>query len=192
MPDFPRRGRGRRHLNCETYSGCLAIAAAEGWEDFNCAGCPELLEFDKTHAGDPLGGSSVLVGQQKESSMQDKKPALCEECKARPVISPGSRLCASCMAIRSNKDRKKIQKAGRPRGRPKKTPPQPKSSPRPGIKDYMNRTEAKAEEPIITVHFGEYREILGEISRLAESETRTLELQIIHLLKRSLDAPSRA
>jgi len=191
MPDYPKCGKGRRHLKCELYTACLGIVAVGGWKDFNCEGCPELLEFDKTHAGDPLGGDSFLVGQQKESLMQDKKLALCEECKAKPVISPGSRLCASCMAIRSNRDRKKIQKAGRPRGRPKKTPPQPKLSPKPGIKDYMDRTEAKAEEPVITVHFGEHKEILGQIKRLAGEETRTLELQIIHLLKSSLAATQK-
>ena len=191
MPDYPKRGRGRRHSGCEMYSACLGIAAVERWGNFNCEGCPELLEFDKARAEDPLGGGSVLVGQQKESSMQDKKPALCEECKTKPVISLGSRLCASCMAIRSNKDRKKIQKAGgRPKGRPKKTPPQSKSSPRPGIKDYMDRMEAKT-EPVITVHFDEHKEILEEISRLAGEETRTLELQVIHLLKSSLAATQK-
>jgi len=147
MPDYPKRGRGRRHLNCETYSGCLAIAAAEGWGDFNCAGCPELVEFDKAHAEDPLGGDSFLVGQQKESSMQDKKPGICEECETKPVMSPGGKLCASCMARRANRNRKKTPGAGRPKGRPKKPRPSspPQAPPQPGVKDYMDRMGGRGE-----------------------------------------------
>lgn len=121
--------------------------------------------------------------------MQDKKPALCEECRAKPVMSPGGKLCASCMARRSNRNRKNAQGVGRPRGRPKKTSPKP--PPKTGIKDYMDRMEAKAGEPIITVHFDEHRDILEEISRLAEKETRTLELQVIHLLKEYLSGPQK-
>jgi hypothetical protein len=189
MPDYPKRGHGRRHLNCEMFSACLEIAAVGNWKDFHCEGCPELLEFDAAPSKDPLGGSSFLVGQQKEPLMQDKKPVLCEECGVKPPMSVNGRLCASCMARRSNVNRSK-KKTGKKKT--KKAPPKPKSSPKPGIKEYMDRMETKVEEPVITVHFGEYKEILGQIKRLAGEETRSLELQIIHLLKRSLNVTQKS
>lgn len=170
------------------FSACLEIAAVGNWKDFHCEGCPELLELDAAPSKDPLGGDSFLVGQQKESSMQDKKPALCEECKAKPVMSSSvgaSKLCASCMARRSNVNRGKEKTA---KEKTKKAPPKPKSSPKPGIKDYMDRVEARAGEPVITVHFDEYKEILAQIEQLAKKETRTPELQVIHLLKEQLNA----
>jgi hypothetical protein len=58
-----------------------------------------------------------------------------------------------------------------------------KRTPRTGVED---RTEAGA-DPVITIHFGEYGEILKQIEHLAKKETRTPELQILHLLKQSLN-----
>jgi len=174
VTDYPRRGDGEKHIKCELYGTCLDIAAAENWSSFNCEGCPELQEFKGKQTKGLLGRESFPIGQQKEAPVQDKKPALCEECKTRPILSPGGRLCASCMAKRSHKP-----KGEAPKEKAKKTPP--KQPPRTGVA-----------EPVITIHFDGYGEILTEIERLAEEETRTLELQVIHLLKEQLHAVQKS
>ena len=103
MPDYPKRGRGRRYLDCEVYGACLEIAAVERWENFNCEGCPNFEEGQKG----------------KSMSIEDKKPTkLCETCGQKPTIQPTSTECASCMAKRSHKKKKA---RGRP---PKNTPKQ--------------------------------------------------------------------
>jgi hypothetical protein len=187
LPDYPKRGRGRRYFDCKMYDACLALAAAESWEGFHCEGCPELQAHDEAQAkaNDPFGGGRFLVGERKETAMQDKKEAvkLCETCGEKPTMHPDSVECVSCWAKRTHRAKRDAPKGKAPRGRPKKTPP--KKSPRTGVEDYLERMEAGA-EPVVTVHFDQHREILAEISRLAEEETRTVELEIIHLTKTAL------
>lgn len=146
---------------------------AEGWEDFYCPeDCPEFIE---TRPDSPI---------VKEAPVQEKKEAvkLCETCKEKPVIHPNSKECASCMAKRAHKAKDKA-----PKEKKTKKAPSKKQSPRTGVDAHIDRREAE-EEPVILVHFDGYGEILEEIERLAKEETRTVELQVIHLLKRSLAA----
>ena len=163
MADYPRRGRGKRHLNCEVYSACLEIAAAERWRDFHCEGCPKFEEGASVEPTTTKGEGDVKV---------------CETCKQKPTIHPNSTECASCLAKRSHK--KKPAK-----GEPGKA--LPKRSPRTGAKDYIDRVEARA-EPVITVRFDKHEDILEQVERLADEQVRSPELQIIYMLKEHLNA----
>ena len=101
-------------------------------------------------------------------------PKLCEECKEKPLISPNHRLCASCMAIKSNKARKqrnkttakeKMQKVAPPKGKVKSSPH--------GNMEFI-------------LDFEKYPPLLDKVTELAEEEMRPVDLQIFFMLREYL------
>jgi hypothetical protein len=100
---------------------------------------------------------------------------LCKECGQKPVISPGSSLCASCLARRSNKAR----------GQEKPQQQQKKEAPCRHVVA-VNKNSEK-DQTAITLNFGKYASVLSEVKTLAEKEMRTIDLQVIYILSRYLE-----
>lgn len=97
--------------------------------------------------------------------------SLCEKCGEKPTIHPNSKLCASCLA-------KKKYENGGPGSRPGK-----ESRTAKGAASQGGQKAAEAPLRRISIDFGKYAPIIDDLKALAEKETRTLELQIIHILK---------
>lgn len=91
---------------------------------------------------------------------------LCEDCKKKETISPKHPLCAGCMAIRSNKS--KPQKKGDTRG-----------------KNKAEKAQQRGDMEL-TICFGKYASLLTEIEKLADEEIRSIDEQIIFILKNYL------
>ena len=154
----PRRGRGKRTESCEFYSDCLGVVAKKDWKSFNCESC-QLYSSEAT---------AVNIDKSK-----NKNTRICEECKEAPTITPKHALCASCLGKRS-----------RPKNRGDSKSSQ-------GQKPFENKTKVDKyvsnESDAVTIKFGRYVLALREIEKLAESEVRTVELQVIFILKKWLD-----
>jgi hypothetical protein len=106
-----------------------------------------------------------------------EKP-LCKDCKKNPTFGR-SPYCASCMATRSNKARKgKKTKNTKPR-RAKKAG---------HTKDNPEKSPSRGDTAIV-IDFGKYAPILRKIESLAEEEVRSVESQIIYMLKISVNGP---
>lgn len=152
----PTKGRGERDLACEFYDECLDLAAKEEWEGFTCTSC-ELF--------------SQGLEDMPAIEPKDKDMRLCRECGEKPTIQPSSPLCASCIGKQAWKDRSKNKGSGETK------------------KIKSTQDKAQAEKPqqalnmALTIQFQKYPSILKEIEKLADSQIRTVEEQIIYVLK---------
>jgi len=99
--------------------------------------------------------------------------ARCKECGLKPPISKNAPLCASCMAIRSNKLRKAKNMA------PGSANTQRDSR---GTKELAEKGSQDGKKAVI-IDFGTHADILKQTQKLADDELRTLENQIIYILK---------
>jgi ribosomal protein L37E len=179
MSKNPRPGAGFRLMDCEHYEICLDLAAKKDWESFNCESC-----------------TSQRTGQNKEPVQieETENVRLCEDCGKKATISPKHKLCASCMAKRSQKGRsvKKEAKSKRQRGRPRKKRPteSPTEAPKnENLTQYMFVSEKARVGPntALTIEFGKYSPILRAIEELAEEEMRPVSLQVVYILKHYID-----
>ena len=152
----PKRGKGERKQGCEFYEECLNLAIKEDWEGFTCTSC-ELF--------------SQGLEDMPAIGPKDKGVRLCRECGEKPTIQSTSPLCASCLGKAAWKDRSKNKGPGEPK------------------KIKSTQDKAQAEKPqqalnmALTIQFQKYPSILEEIEKLADSEVRTVEEQIIYVLK---------
>lgn len=160
MPDrkpSPRQGKGERVFDCTHYSDCLDLAAREDWKSFHCEDCKDSEE-------------TTLMSEASTETVK-----ICKECNEKPVISPHSDYCASCMARRSNK--------ARAYGKPHK-PRKPGKATR---KQHESTKALREPNTAVTVDFGKYASVLQEVQDLAEKEMRPVDLQVIYMLKRCLE-----
>ena len=164
----PKKGKGERFFDCPHYESCLNFAAIQNWKSFNCESCL----FFKSEVKDM---PTIPKKKETPASTGKKEDArICEDCNKNKTISPKHSLCASCMARRSNKSRPK-----------KKVPASPK-------RKETTQNKAIPEKPqqdhdtALTIEFGKYASVLSEIKKIAEEEVRSIDLQIIYILKRYL------
>lgn len=173
----PRRGDGHRNIGCPEYSRCLDLAAKKDWKTFNCEGC--------------IQGQ----GQSKDDPLKTEKKENTRLCDCgKTTLSPSCPLCPSCMAKRSNKGKsaKEQPKPKRPRGRPptKRPTESPGGAPK---KEKTTKGMPKSErvgvgsDTALTVEFGKYSHILKQVEKLAEEEMRPVELQVVYMLRKSLE-----
>jgi len=157
MKPKPKLGKGERFLDCSHYESCLDFAAIQNWKAFNCEQCDYYLEtLQKTEA----------------ATVKQENTRVCEECD-KTTISPKHPLCASCMARRSNKKRPPNKKALGSLKRKEAT--QGKSKHKAEIVDPGRNMEIVFSE--------KYSQVLKEVEKLAEEEIRTVEEEIIYIIK---------
>ncbi len=161
MRTKPKKGKGERLLDCPHYENCLDFAAIQNWRQFNCEECSLYKAFQNAQAA-PV--------------KKDNNTRICKDCNEKPTISPKHSLCASCMARLSNKKRlpkKKVLASPKRKGNP-----QGQGRHRPEIGQPRANFEV--------VFSGKYSQFLKEIEKLAEEEIRTVDEQIIFILKNYL------
>lgn len=161
MKAEPKKGKGGRFLDCPRYESCLDFVAIQNWKSFNCESCP----FFKSE-----------VKEMPTKSEKKENTRICSECDRNVTISPKHSLCPSCMAQRSNKSRPK-----------KKVPASTKR------KDTVQATQGinKAEIGQPRANFeivisGKYSQVLKEVEKLAEEQIRSIDEQIVFILKNYL------
>lgn len=155
----PKRGKGERKLDCDSYKACLDLAAKEDWKTFNCESCSFFKHEMKEESTTP----------EKEESMR-----ICEECGKNPTIQPSSPLCASCIGKKAWKNKKAKNEGS---GEPKKKKIKYKDEP---------QKPQKGLDTALTIEFGKHVSILREVEKLAEEEVRPVDLQVIYILKKYL------
>jgi len=158
MKANPKPGKGNRWIECRLYEECLSKAGLLNWKSLNCEACPLFQSFQK-----PLASGSI----------KQENTRICEECSLNKTISSSSPLCASCMARKSHKKR----------------PPKKKISASPKRKDTTQGPSShktligQPRSDFEVVFSGKYGQILKEIEKLAEEEIRTVDEQIIYIIK---------
>jgi hypothetical protein len=155
----PKRGKGQRDAECRRYDACLNIAVKKDWRSWNCESCPYFMPGNENRVEKP------------------ENTGLCEKCGEKPKFGR-SPYCASCMARKSNEARKgkKTKKTKPRRGRKKAG----------HTKDKAEKSPPRDDTAVITIDFGKYAPILRKIERLAEEEIRSVESQVIYMLKTCL------
>ena len=164
MQTKPKKGKGERFLDCPHYESCLDFAAVQNWKSFTCIACEVYIE---------------TIQKPPESTAKQENTRICEKCGEKPTIQPNSPLCASCIGKQAWTDGKAK----------KKRPPKKKISASPKRKDTtqaqgMHKTEICQPRPHFEVIFSEkYGQVLKEVEKLAEIEIRTVDEQIIYIIK---------
>jgi len=171
MKARPSKGQGNRFLECRLYDECLDVAGLRSWKAWSCEEC----DLYKS-----IFGKKASKNELKDMSAPPEKKEnirLCEDCKEKEPISLKHSLCASCMAIRSHKKRPPN----------KKTPASPK---RKGNLQRQGKHKSEivdSERNMEVVFSKKYNQVLEKIKKLAEEEIRTVDAQIIYMLKKYLD-----
>lgn len=151
----PTKGHGKRDLDCKFYNDCLDLAGLKNWKSWNCESC----DFFNAVFGKIKGRVNMAEEDEKVENTR-----ICSDCNKNHTISPKHSLCASCMAKRSNVA-----------GRKHKKPTQ--SMDRPETVDSGANIE-------LVLKLGKYSGLLDELTKLAEEEVRSIEEQVIWILKR--------
>jgi len=165
MKAAPKKGKGERALDCPDYESCLDFAAIQNWKAFNCEQCKYYLE---------------TLQKPQESTAKQENTRICEKCNKNLTIQPNSPLCASCIGKQAWKDGKAKKKKQLPK---KKIPPSPKKR---DITQGKGKHKAEIGQPRANfeVIFSEkYSQVLKEVEKLAEEEIRTVDEQIIYIIK---------
>jgi hypothetical protein len=158
MQTKPKKGKGERFFDCPQYESCLDFAAIQNWKAFNCESCKYYTE---------------TLQKPPAATAKQENTRICSECNKAKTISPKHPLCASCMARRSHKKR----------------PPKKKGSTSIKRKDTtQGQAKHKAEIGQPRANFeivisGKYSQVLKEVEKLAEEEIRTVDEQIIYIIK---------
>ena len=118
----------------------------------------------------------VICEQGKKNIMKNIK--LCKDCGLKPPISEKSLYCASCMAKRANEAKRAKKEAEN-------------TISKGGITQTLKKVNELSEikSTRFTIEFGEHAEVLKEIEKLADAELRSVENQIIYILKNHLKNP---
>ena len=167
MKAAPKKGKGERALDCPNYESCLDFAAIQNWHAFSCESCGCYVDSLKKPSPSP---------EKKENTR------ICEKCGNNPTIQPNSPLCASCIGKQAWKG-----------GKAKKKGPSNKKAP--GSLKRKETTQGKGKHKaekvqqrgnMEIVFKGKYNKLLEEVEKLAEEEIRTVDEQIVYILKNYL------
>jgi len=162
MKPSPKKGHGQRFLECLHYESCLDFAALQNWKDFTCEDC------------------SLFTGIQKsQPTPKQENVRICEKCGKSPTIQPTSPLCASCIGKQAWQD-----------GKAKKKKPSKKKAPASlKIKEAakgQDKRKAEIGQPrtdFQSLFTGKYSHLRKELEKVAEEEIRTVDEQIIYIIK---------
>ena len=118
-------------------------------------------------AGLPDVAATAVPGATGGTS--EVSPVMCKDCGVRETISPKHSLCASCMNKRSKAARQK---------------------------DASQRTKARSTKaeggPAITIDFSSHPDVYKDLESLSVEEVRPIDMQVIYLLKQTLQASCKA
>jgi len=174
----PSKGNGERWLDCKVYEDCLSLAAIRNWRTFNCESC-DLYQ-------------AVFGKRENEMSERAKKSEnvrLCKECGLRPTIQASSPYCSICLGLKAKKARARRKEAIEETSRGTKD----KQGDRAALKTEEAPTKTIGKGEIVDpgrnmslIFQGKHSYLLEEIERLAEEEIRTIDEQIIYIIKNYL------
>jgi len=167
MKTKPKKGKGERWVDCPHYESCLDFAAIQNWKAFNCEQCEYYLE---------------TLQKPPVATVKQENVRICEKCGNNPTIQPNSPLCASCIGKQAWKD----GKAKKKRPLKKKISTSPKRKVAAQGQDKHKIEIVDPGRNMETAFQGKYGQILKEVERLAEEEIRTVDEQIIFILKNYL------
>jgi len=164
MKAKPKNGKGERFLDCSHYESCLDFAAIQNFKAFNCEQCEYYLE---------------TLQKPPAATVKQENTRICEKCGNNPTIQPNSPFCASCLGKQAWKD-----------GKAKKKRPSKKKAPASLERKETTQGKGKHEAVIVdseryveVVFKGKYGQVLKEVEKLAEEEIRTVDEQIIYIVK---------
>jgi hypothetical protein len=164
----PKRGEGDREIDCVFYDNCLDYAAKKDWKSFKCEDCTIFKP----------GAIRVM-----ESKDKPKNTRICEtEDCGRITLSPGSPFCGVCMAKKSHEARAANNKGCDATENTTST----KAIESAGVDKLVPDIVDPGGDMKIVVSFKDYESILIEIKKLARDQCRSLELQIIYMIKTQL------
>ena len=125
-------------------------------------------------------GVKMRAHAEKSQKAQMESERICEECRENSTLHPNSKLCASCMAKRSHKNKKRPGSAFKAGKKKKAYTDQPKS-------------EVAPKEPghAVTIEFKSHVSVLKEVEKLADREMRPLDCQILYMLKCQIESTTR-
>jgi hypothetical protein len=124
-----------------------------------CIGCKQGEELFQKYGAEDVRKDHMMEEEKTEIIASEKR--LCVECGGKPTISKNSPYCASCMARRANSKRKTAV-----------------------LQDNKHDSgKDKTDSLKITLDFTDHRQSLEEILALAKSELRSIENQMIYMLK---------
>jgi len=160
----PRKGNGKRKMDCQLYEICLDTAAKSNWKAFDGDGCDHQKKTNKRKSENP-------------EKMNIKR--LCRTCGKKPPLHKNNEMCASCMSKKSWEKRKSKNKGSNVPNRKQNA-------------EGTAHSEEKSGKPVIehnsaiTIDFGEHVAILREIEKLSIKELRPVDMQTIYMLKKQL------
>jgi len=172
MKPKPKPGKGERFLDCIHYGSCLDFAAIENWKAFNCEQCGFYIEtFQKV----PASGS-----------IKQENVRICEKCGEKPTIQASSPYCASCLSLKAKESRARKKEAIKAVPIPKNGKQGGSMGLRKGKEAYLDKDQAEIGQP--RAHFEiifseKYSQVLKEVEKLAEEEIRTVDEQIVYIIK---------
>jgi len=174
----PSKGKGERFLGCDYYDDCLSRAALENWPSWNCENC----DLFKTL----FPGGKSKVSEEIES----ENPRMCKECGIRPTIQPNSPYCALCLALKGKEARARKKEASEATTKPQEE----RQGAGAALKSEKGPTQTIGQPEIVdpernmelVLRFGKHGNLLNEIEALAQEEMRSVDLQVIYMLKKYL------
>ena len=106
----------------------------------------------------------------REAHMENKK--ICKKCNDTPTISKYSDYCSPCLnSFKTDKKKApaapKKKKASSDTAKPEKAP--------------------KTPDTAVRIEFGKYISVFKEVEKIADQEVRSLDMQIVYILKKYLD-----
>ena len=190
MNDFSEILDGPGYFFCEKTNCKLRISVCIQRQEANkkkaiaetpfmvCEDCPQGMENVN-----PLPKGDLKLSEEERKNRQspealtlekaEPQPNLCEDCGKKPRMG-SSPYCASCMGTRGNRA-KAIKKAAKELKIEKKAKAQAGSE-----------TAARTANTALEIEFGKHVSILRDVERLAEHEIRSVECQVIYMLKQQL------
>jgi len=164
-------------------STCIARQACNkrGIKDpyLECVNCKQGIDI-LTNDSNLMEKKDMHTARGHQQDTQKGKPSesLCKKCGQKPTISNSSTLCASCMAKLSNEARR----------HKKDVSDKPKTGDTHTKGRVIQKTHSNGKISRITIEFGKHADLLRSIENIADREIRTVENQIIYILKSHFDA----
>ncbi len=147
-----------------------------------CIACGKVSRLaDILRAEESAKNGGVEVADPEQLKGGEKR--LCKDCGDKPTMSPNCPFCSSCMRKRAMAARELKKKAGL----------QPDQGRKPVKTHSQGKAPSVAGDPArggisaITVNFEGHIEVLNQIKELAAKEIRSVDHQIIYILKGFLE-----
>lgn len=169
------QGEGDRYFDCRFYNECLDRAGLLNYKSWNCEGC----DFYGTVFG-------KRENKMNEKAKKPENARICGTCEKNITIQPSSPYCASCLSLKAKESRARKKEAI-------KTVPIIENGKqggsmglRKGKEAYLDKDQAEISQPRTNfkiIFKGKYSQLLKELEKVAEEEVRTVDEQIVYIIK---------